>query len=94
MLRAAVPEEADKVAKEISNTLGNLAETQSPQSMLKAGTAYLTGDGVPADAEKARTLLDGAAQKGVLDAQLLLVMAYFAGKYVPQDRARAAPLSL
>jgi uncharacterized protein len=91
-LSALKPEPpSDETLKSITNTLATDAETQTPQAMLKAGRAYLTGDGVPADVERARKLIDGAAQKGVLDAQMLLGMAYFAGKYFPQDRIKAAP---
>ncbi len=91
-LRALKPQQpSDETTKSIVDAIAADVETGSPKGMYQAGKAYLTGDGAPADLEKGRTLLDGAAQKGILDAQLLLGMAYFAGKYLPQDRVKAAP---
>jgi TPR repeat protein len=85
---------ADGMTKTIVDELANQVETRTPQAMYRAGKAYLSGEGVTADVERGRTLLDSAAQNGLLDAQMLLGMAYFGGKYLPQDRAKAAPYLL
>ena len=91
-LSALKPQQpSNETMKSIADALATDAETQSPQAMLQAGKAYLTGDGVAVDLEKGQALIDGAAQKGVLDAQMIIGMGYFAGKYFPQDRAKAAP---
>ena len=91
-LRELKPQQpSDETTKTITDVLAKDAETSNPQAMYRAGRAYLTGDGTPADVEKGRTLLDTAAQKGVIDAQLLLGLSYFTGKNLPQDRAKAAP---
>jgi hypothetical protein len=82
---------SDETTKSITDALAKEAETSSPEAEYRAGKAYLTGDGGPANVEKGRTLVDSAAHNGMLDAQLLLGMAYFAGKYLPQDRTKAAP---
>ncbi|PYP90807.1 MAG: hypothetical protein DMG65_09875 [Candidatus Angelobacter sp. Gp1-AA117] len=91
-LKALKPQQpSDAKTKSIADALAADLESESPEAMYQAGKAYLAGNGVPADLEKGRTLMDGAAQKGLLDAQLLLGMAYFSGKYLPQDRVKAAP---
>jgi uncharacterized protein len=91
-LRALKPQlPSDENTRTITDALAKDADTSNPQALYRAGRAYLTGDGTPADVEKGRTLLDAAAQKGVLDAQLLLGLSYFTGKNLPQDRAKAAP---
>ena len=88
-LKAQAP--ADKTMKGITDLMSDEAETQTPETMLRAGRAYLTGEGVAVDTEKGRKLLEGAAQKGVLGAQMFLGSAYFLGKYLPKDYAKAAP---
>jgi len=85
---------SDETTKNIVDKLSDSVETQSPKTMFRAGKAYITGDGVAADVEKGRNLLDRAAHAGVIDAQMFLGFAYFSGKYLTQDRARAAPYLL
>lgn len=82
---------SNETEKAIVGELANQVETKDPATMLRLGKAYLTGNSAEQDVERGRALLDGAAQKGVLEAQLLLGFSYFSGKYLPQDYAKAAP---
>ena len=91
-LRALKPDApSDETGKAITDKLVEEAESQSPEAMLRAGKAYLTGDGVPVNQERGKTLLDSAAQKGEVGAQLFLATAYFSGTYLPKNPAKAAP---
>jgi len=61
------------------------AEAGLPVSTYEVGRAYLFGKGVPVDLEKGRMWLDRAAQKGSLDAEMLLGAGYMSGTKLPKD---------
>jgi TPR repeat protein len=58
--------------------------------MVQLGNAYWGGHGVTADVEKGRVWLDRAAEKGSLEAQMLLGAAYLGGVKVSKDPQLAA----
>ena len=61
------------------------AEAGIPVSTYEIGKAYLLAKGVPVDVEKGRMWLDRAAEKGSLEAQMLLGSAYLSGIKLPKD---------
>jgi TPR repeat protein len=60
-----------------------------PAAQVKLGLAYIEGDGVPADENKAAELFRSAAQQGNADAQFNLGLLYIRGAGVPKDDVEA-----
>jgi TPR repeat protein len=89
-LHTLAAKQTEGTEAEIVKAISEDAENNDPAAMVRMGKAYLSGTGVTADTEKGRTLLDRAAQKGVLEAQMFLGMSYFSGKYLPRDRKKSA----
>jgi TPR repeat protein len=74
----------DLTADEVQE-LSTVSDAGMPISTYEVGRAYLLGRGVPVDMEKGRMWLDRAAQKGSLDAQMLLGAGYLSGTNLPKD---------
>jgi TPR repeat protein len=69
--------------------LATMAESGDIPSMLQLGKGYFNGNGVPVDPEKSRYWWDRAANKGSLEAQMLLGTAYLSGMKFPKVGAAA-----
>jgi TPR repeat protein len=68
------------------------AEKDNPYALEQLGEIYLTGEGVPPNAGKARTYLERAAEKGSIGAQLKLGQALWKGDQLPGDKVRGLQL--
>lgn len=69
----------DAAATEAKASQGDVA------AMVQLGNAYWGGHAVPADLEKGRMWLDRAADKGSLEAQMLLGAAFLSGTKMSKD---------
>ena len=69
--------------------LTTMAESGDIPSMLQLGKGYFYGNGVPADIEKSRYWWDRAANKGSMEAQMLLGTAYLSGMKFPRNGTMA-----